>query len=677
MFRPLLLHALPLWLALVVPLKAQSEDPPFVLPTPRASSGVRSADTEAALAKRLCEAIDQVDCTAAAAALAAGANPNVGMGAGEDETKDRTPLIHAVLADSAPLIDLLVAHGARLEAGDSSNHTPLMYAALAKRLEMARHLIRIGARLDPEDAKGVRAGTYVEEAPELTELFETSWDANASFLAALQAGDLDAANGAIGDGASPNANDGTLSLLMGAVRKGDLALVETCIAAGCRVDLFLVAGFASDTPLGVAAQIGSLEMLRAMLAKGAPGRAALDDALANAAGCEHGDRKERVQALLTAGGNPAVQMLLKTPALPGAAARGDLETMALLLANGADQELADQALVRAAGIEDGAKAMAVVRALLACGADPSFSYLYTTALGVAAAQGRLEVAALLIDRVDDETLNMAVAEAARGANAAGLKWLCERGGKRIDFAVEFGLYDPPLIAAISGDCVDCVAVLLGAGADVNLPPSLSHDTPLITAVRQRNLAAIGQLLAAGAEPARRWSPPLREPESALSVAEELADEAVLALVRAGVAPAFAHARDPLGAKLDAANLQFEAVDDFYVIRFHEAASGRSQIVCLGRTVETFESLSVQEIFSLSYDRPEAPSAEVLTTVFRKRYRLGGFVLEEPSEEQPNWRIRFRVAAATAITKQQLDAYLNVVRSTADAMEKELDSEDRL
>jgi hypothetical protein len=50
-----------------------------------------------------------------------------------------------------------------------------------------------------------------------------------------------------------------------------------------------------------------------------------------------------------------------------------------------------------------------------------------------------------------------------------------------------------------------------------------------------------------------------------------------------------------------------------------------------------------------------------------------------AEEQPRWRIRFRHVATTALTAQDLAAYLDLVQSTADQIEKALapDAEDRL
>ncbi|MEQ1633974.1 MAG: ankyrin repeat domain-containing protein, partial [Planctomycetota bacterium] len=379
------------------PLPARPQDSPFALPAPRADDPVLGDEQRAQLAQRLCEAIDRGDPAAVAAAIDEGANPNVGMGAGEDDTAGRTPLIHAVIAGSVEAIDVLVARGARLDNGDDHEHTPLMYAALVKNVDLVRHLVRLGARLDMVDEKEQTALDYDDEAPEIAAVLDLAAKKNQELLHALSAGDVDAAKLALGAGASPNANDGTTSMMMFAVRRGDLALAKTCLDGGGRADLVHVAGWTVDTPLGVAAEARSPELMRLLLEKGAPGRAALDEALAAAAGCEHADRKDRVQALLNAGADPSLDSLLKTPALPAAASRGDLETMALLLAGGAQKAAVDHALIRAAGLDDATRAKGVVQALLACGADPSFAYLFTTALGAAVEKGPLEVAAILCE----------------------------------------------------------------------------------------------------------------------------------------------------------------------------------------------------------------------------------------------------------------------------------------
>ncbi len=675
----------PLVLPLALFLGRPAQDPPGPgsssgnppqLPKPAPATPAPSEEQEAALAKVLCEALDRGDLEAARKALAEGARPDLGMGAGEDTTKGRTPLIHAVLSGRAELVELLIGAGARLEAGDDAKHTPLMYAVIAKNPAMVRLLFRAGARFDARDDSDTEALGYLEAGSELARLVEELGRANAALLAALAADDLAGARKALEDGASPNANDGESSLLMTAVRKGDVQLVEALLSQGCRPDLLHVQSFSLQTPLGVAAGEGSLELLR-LLAQGrklAP--IALDTALASAAASTAGERLERVQLLLASGANPARPMLLQTPALPAAAAQGDLETMSALLAAGADSQAVDEALGRAVAIEDAARALTVVRALLAIGANPSNDYLSTNALGDAARRADAEVLALLFAKTDDAGLSAAVAQASRDGHADGLRWLCEHGDARVDFAFRPGIFPPALVAAIEKGHLDCARILLAAGADPNLAPTFDHDSPLIAAVRAKSREAVSLLLEAGAEPERSYEVFLRGQVSALSFAKESGDEGILALLAAKAA---SPGLDPIGRTLARTKLRFEDIGAFHRIRFDDPKTGRSQTVYVRRTVEEFGSLRVQEAFSLCFDAASAPSTENLRTWFLERFAVGGLVLEAPGPAQERWRVRFRVALPCDARPQRLVEYLQIVQSTADELERKFQpgEEDRL
>lgn len=658
------------WLATAL-VSLLAQDPAVVLPKPKPSRPALADDLQKQLAERLCTAIDAGDPEAFDRALADGANPNLGMGAGQEDTADRTPLIHAVLADRRDFVDRLVLHGARLDVGDAKDHTPLMYAALVDNAAMAEHLLRLGARIDLADAEQSTATSYATKSKSLTERLAAAEERHRALLAALEANDVDAALAQVESGASPNANDGRTSLLAVAVKRDDLASVERMLAAGCRADLVLTSGFSLTTPLGLAAEHASLPVLKALLAAGKANRIALDDGLACAAACKMADRKERVRLLLAAGGNPSAASLVTTPPLPAAAALGDLETMALLLEAGADQDAANQALIRAAGGEDAATAETIVRALLAIGADPNADWLFTNALGGAAERGHAGVMQLLAENATGETFSAAVAQAARSGSVAGLRWLCEHGKGRIEFGYAPGVFDPPLVAAIGQDCLDCVDVLLAAGAPAEHEPSMSCDAPLVEAVRGQRYAAVEKLLAAGADPRRRWEAPLREPLSALDVAEQMEDERALALLRAAVEKRDAD-RDPLGRALVRSELRFDELPKLYRLRYTSSDTGRSHTVYVRKAAEDYAGLRVQEVFGLCYDRAEKPDAALIRRVFAKTYGIGGLVLEAPSEEQSNWRIRFRLEAPVDTTPERLRVYLDLVQSTADALESEID-----
>ncbi len=597
------------------------------------------------------------------------------MGAGKDSTAGRTPLIHAVLVGRPELVDLLLAHGARLEVGDDADHTPLMYAVLAGKLDMARHLVRAGARLDAKDKNEASAENYLKDGDDATaKWLAESTRHHAELLAAVHANDLPRAWQAVEAGASPNTNDGKTSLLMAAVAAGDLALVKKALGGGCRADLLHMGSFVIETPLGLAAAKGSLELLRLLLAAGTPNRFAVDDALACAAGSELADRAERVKLLLAAGADAGVETLLQTP-LANAARRGDLPTMALLLGAGAGQAAVDHALGSACALADETQALAVVRALLAIGADANYDYLFTTPLGDAAQQGHLQVLALMAPKATDATLSSAVAQAARAGNVAGLKWLCEHGGKRIDFAFKPGLYATSLNAAIEKEAYDCLEVLIAAGADVNHQPEGLDSSPLLAAVGKKDGKAIALLLAAGADPLKVSNRGLFGTQSALGRARQDGDDEIIAMLEKGAAKG----RDPLGATLLATGLVYTDGDRFYDLRFSDSDKKRAQVVHIRKAVDQYESLRVQEVFSLCYDASDPPGEELLRTTFQKRFGIGGLQLEAPSEQQSHWRIRYRIAVACDTSAEGLAKLLRIAQATADQLEKELNpgAEDRL
>lgn len=650
-------------------LALASAQEPFPLPKPRPAPPLLDDARTAELAKQLCTAIDAKDGDAVKKAIAEGANPNVGMGAGEDDTADRTPLIHAVLARDPAMVALLVAHGARLENGDAAGHTPLMYATLREDVETMRFLVRLGARPDAADRDGNLASTFTKDAPKLAELLRAAEAQHAELISALADDDLGKARAAIAAGASPNANDGVRCVLLQTLRHGDADACHELLAAGCRADLLLVEGFALTSPLAYAAEFADMALLQSLVKPGL-GQLALDDALACAADHDGDDRMARVQLLLDAGARPRSSIGLASGPLQRAAARGDLPTMAKLLAAGADQNAVDHALMSAAGAEDGDAALATARALLAIGADASYEHFQTTTLAAAGKRGHQAVLELLFPKCSDKSLSLTVAQLAREGAAPALAWLCAKGKGRIDYKDAPTPFDPPLQAAINEGHIECVKALLAAGCPAEQEPGFSHETPLVAALRAGNREAIELLLAAGVDPAKVWEAPLRRPQSALDVAREIGNDELMALL-ATVVQKRADPADPLGTTLRLAGLQSEDVGTFHELRYANRESGRSQRVYVRKQVERYAELATQEISSLAYDRPEAPSAELLQKAFAKRYGIGGLVLETPSETQPNWRLRFRVNAAIDIAAKDLAKYCNLTQDAADSLEHEL------
>ncbi len=129
--------------------------------------------------------------------------------------------------------------------------------------------------------------------------------------------------------------------------------------------------------------------------------------------------------------------------------------------------------------------------------------------------------------------------------------------------------------------------------------------------------------------------------------------------------------DPVGKTLQASKLIYTDIGNFYKLKFDNSNTKRSQYAYVRKDVYSYNSLSVQEIYSLCYDSPDAPSAALLEKTFQKGFSLGGLVLEAPSETQKNWRIRFKIDAPTDLPLATLSTYLNLVQGTSDEIEKEL------
>lgn len=652
-------------------------DDPYPLPKPAETKPSRSDEATQALAHALCDAIDAGDRAAVEKALADGADVETGIGAGEATTAGRTPLIHAVVAKRKELVELLVARGARLEHGDAAGHTPLMYSALTKDVEIADVLLRLGARVDAKDDDERGAIDYVEDSEPVAKRLVEVGAKNHDLLFAVAKGEYAAARALIAEGASPNANDGKVTLLVPAARSGDLAFVESLLAAGARPDLVLTEGLTSTTPLSIAAQEAPLDVVKLLLKDRKPSRFALDDALACAADCAGADCLERVKLLLAAGADPTMDSVLQRPPLAAAAKRGDLPMLAVLLQAGADQNAVDRALLEAAGIAEADSALAVVRALLAIGADPAHDHFYANALGVAAEHAHVPVLEALFAKASDEGLNTAVAEAAREGRDAGLAWLCEHGKGRIDFAFRPGIYSTALVGAIEKGHRECVKLLLAAGADANAEASFDQDSPLIAAVRVKDVETIRMLLAAGADPRKKSETMFRGELSALSVAREVGDEAILALLRGGK-DGESGARD-LTATLEESGLRFSDLGRFLQLRYSNSETNRSQSVYVRKTIDTFESLRTQEVYSLAWESKTKPTKAQLLQFFKRSFGLGGLVLESPTEGQTVWRVRFRVAVPCDTSSARLREILDLVQGTADQLEQEFapDAEDRL
>lgn len=125
--------------------------------------------------------------------------------------------------------------------------------------------------------------------------------------------------------------------------------------------------------------------------------------------------------------------------------------------------------------------------------------------------------------------------------------------------------------------------------------------------------------------------------------------------------------------LQGSGLQFTESTGFYEVKYGIAESNpkRSQTVYIRKSVETYRSLSVREVFALVWESPNPATSEFLLTQFQKRYALGGLVYEKPSETQKLHRFRYRFTVPVDCDAKRLKALLEVAAATGDVIEREL------
>ncbi|MCE9557347.1 MAG: hypothetical protein K8R88_00195 [Armatimonadetes bacterium] len=111
---------------------------------------------------------------------------------------------------------------------------------------------------------------------------------------------------------------------------------------------------------------------------------------------------------------------------------------------------------------------------------------------------------------------------------------------------------------------------------------------------------------------------------------------------------------------------------FYEIRF-TVDKKRKQTAYIRKEVFEYRSIQVREAFSICYDNKLAPSPELILAAFQKRFSVGGLVLEKPSDEQANWRIRFKLDLPIDISAKDLRLKLDVIATTTDGLEAEFNA----
>jgi len=204
----------------------------------------------------------------------------------------------------------------------------------------------------------------------------------------------------------------------------------------------------------------------------------------------------RVESLLAAGAPVDAKDGEGSTALMFAALRGDARMVQALLAAGADPNLKD-ANGETALILGARRGAEIVRALLAAGADPNFEDAEGQTALLAAAEADAETVRLLLEsgadvhhRDDFAVSALTVAEASGASDIASLLRAAGASPNPADL----------LHAAIREGDRDAVNRLLAEGADVNGLDTGNYETPLMAAVRYRELEILATLLQAGADP---------------------------------------------------------------------------------------------------------------------------------------------------------------------------------
>jgi ankyrin repeat protein len=267
--------------------------------------------------------------------------------------------------------------------------------------------------------------------------------------------------------------------------------MRTLFAAALGTVLLLGPAGADDL-LADVIQTGDRTAALARIADGADVAAAQSDgttALHWAA--YHGDA-ELTAALLDAGADPDAVNAYGSRPLAEAVNFLDAEIVALLLDGGADPDAAnlDGETVLMAAVRAGDPGL--VRALLDHGADANAREAWRdqTTLMWAADQAQPEIVRLLLD-----------AGAAPDVRAAWTDWERQLTSEpRAQYRPTGGM--TALLYAARSGCAPCVAALLDAGAEINLP-NPDGVTPLMTAIDNGGFDAAMLLLSRGADP-RLW-----------------------------------------------------------------------------------------------------------------------------------------------------------------------------
>jgi ankyrin repeat protein len=385
------------------------------------------------------------------------------------DTAGKTPLLAAAYAGRKAMVELLLQRGANVNAANGQGQTALHQAVEQGFISVAEVLL--ATKADPNRQNE-------DTQTPLTIAARKGSRAMAALLLAHGADPNIARKVHPGYGANPLSEGRKMfgTPLHIAAARGDVELVALLLTNRADVkplSLYL------ETPLQGAAACGKADVAELLLAAGADPNARAD---ANASTPLHlavsGGYRDVVERLLAHGANPNATATINrrdTTPLMLAATDGNDDIALLLLQRKADPNLKDDEgntpLIRAID----ANKVAVVRALLAHGANPEAKRAGEwPALIVAVAQRSPEMTAALLEAKADVNI------VAGGAAQSALHSAAAMGSREI------------------------VQLLITAHANVNLR-DLEGNTPLHLAVREGKESIVPLLLEAKADPNLRNS----------------------------------------------------------------------------------------------------------------------------------------------------------------------------
>lgn len=182
-------------------------------------------------------------------------------------------IFEAARAGDMQTLQKRLSEGSSIQERDEVGNTPMHVAAEEGKAQMVSALLKLGADSTAKNHEG-KMPLDLASNEETKKVCRQGMDARKTqleLIRRLQKGDLAAVSeGILLKGVNPNVvtEDGTSTLLVEAVKKGDVAFVEELLDAGADPNLQPMAG-KKEGALLVAAKAGNAELVRLLLAAGA------------------------------------------------------------------------------------------------------------------------------------------------------------------------------------------------------------------------------------------------------------------------------------------------------------------------------------------------------------------------------------------------------------------------